>query len=134
MWYAQKDLPKESLDIVESLFELNKKDLEEFNYYLRKYNIKFKNMRGARLIIHVLYQTKQSDEDLNLAFLDKGPTYDDTNLEMDNYSFYSAVYLQEFILLLNNIKTFLDDFTGKTKQEPNTLQNAIKFLRSDWLK
>ena len=134
MWYAQKDLPKESLDIVESLFELNKKDLEEFNYYLRKYNIKFKNMRGARLIIHVLDQTKQSDEDLNLAFLDKGPTYDYTNLEMDNYSFYSAVYLQEFILLLNNIKTFLDDFTGKTKQEPNTLQNAIKFLRSDWLK
>jgi|688.fasta_scaffold1285663_1 hypothetical protein len=134
MWYAQKDLPKESLDIVESLFELNKKDLEEFNYYLRKYNIKFKNMRGARLIIHVLYQTKQSDEDLNLAFLDKGPTYDYTNLEMDNYSFYSAMYLQEFILLLNNIKTFLDDFTGKTKQEPNTLQNAIKFLRSDWLK
>ena len=134
MWYAQKDLPKESLDIVESLFELNKKDLEEFNYYLRKYNIKFKNMRGARLIIHVLEQTKQSDEDLNLAFLDKGPTYDYTNLEMDNYSFYSAVYLQEFILLLNNIKTFLDDFTGKTKQEPNTLQNAIKFLRSDWLK
>jgi hypothetical protein len=91
-------------------------------------------MRGARLIIHVLYQTKQSDEDLNLAFLDKGPTYDYTNLEMDNYSFYSAMYLQEFILLLNNIKTFLDDFTGKTKQEPNTLQNAIKFLRSDWLK
>ena len=134
MWYAQKDLPKESLDIVESLFELNKKDLEEFNYYLRKYNIKFKNMRGARLIIHVLDQTKQSDEYLNLAFLDKGPTYDYTNLEMDNYSFYSAVYLQEFILLLNNIKTFLDDFTGKTKQEPNTLQNAIKFLRSDWLK
>ena len=33
MWYAQKDLPKESLDIVESLFELNKKDLNLFRSF-----------------------------------------------------------------------------------------------------